>query len=368
MSKQVKIAHLTSAHPDGDVRIFHKECVSLATAGFDVSMILPNTISRTEKGVSIVSFPAKKGSRFYRMFNVVNKVCREAIILDADVYHLHDPELLRIALKLKRKGKTVIYDAHEDLPRQIISKAYIPKLFRKIIASIIEKYENSRVRKLDGAITATPFIRDRFIKVNANTIDINNYPLIEEIDFIEQSWTDKNRSVCYIGGLTEIRGIKELVLAAGIADIQIEVAGELSESLKTKLQSLNGWKNIKLHGYISRKESMTLKAKSMAGVVTFLKAENHINAQPNKIFEYMASGIPVISSNFELWKQIVEKNECGICVDPSDPNEIAKAIIFVVDNPEAAKKMGENGIRLVKEKYNWDIEKKKLVEFYLKLI
>ncbi|MBK6951734.1 MAG: glycosyltransferase [Crocinitomicaceae bacterium] len=130
----IKIAHLTSAHQDGDVRIFHKECVSLAKAGYDVSMIIPNTASRVEKGVNIISFQIKKGSRMFRAIKAVNRVYKEALKLNAHVYHLHDPELLRIALKLKRKGKIVIYDAHEDLPRQVLSKSYIPKIFRSLIS------------------------------------------------------------------------------------------------------------------------------------------------------------------------------------------------------------------------------------------
>ena len=107
-----------------------------------------------------------------------------------------------------------------------------------------------------------------------------------------------------------------------------------------------------------------MKSESLAGVVTFLALPNHVNAQPNKIFEYMAAGIPVIGSNFQLWKEIIENNDCGICVDPTKPKEIAKAIEFIQENPMKAKEMGKRGRKKVLDKYNWQPEGIKLVSVY----
>ena len=106
--RKFKVCHITSAHPDGDVRIFHKECVSLAEEGYDVSLVIPNTESRIDKGVNIVSFIYEPSSRISRFTKSVNLAYKKAIEVNADIYHLHDPELLRIAVKLKKKGKKVI--------------------------------------------------------------------------------------------------------------------------------------------------------------------------------------------------------------------------------------------------------------------
>ena len=181
MSDSIKICHLTSAHPDGDVRIFHKECASLSNFGFNVSLIIPNTTSRVEKGVEIISFESKYKSRRERMTKTVKQVLEHALKHNADIYHIHDPELLKIVKVLKRKGKKVIYDVHEDLPRQILSKHWIPSLLRKLISITSEVYENRISKKCDYIITATPFIKNRFLKVNSNTIDVNNFPIIEEL-------------------------------------------------------------------------------------------------------------------------------------------------------------------------------------------
>jgi glycosyltransferase involved in cell wall biosynthesis len=359
---KIKVVHLSSAHPDLDVRIFHKECCSLAANNvFDVHLVLAGVEERVDQNVTIHSVPKIQDSRLKRMWSTVNDVYKKAVELDADVYHLHDPELLRIAGKLKRRGKKVIYDAHEDLPRQLLGKSYLK--FKGLISAGFERYENGVVKKLDGVITATPFIRDRFLKINPNTLDVNNYPLLREIDMIEDGDLKQNK-VCFIGGISKIRGITEVVKAMSLCDVELDLAGAISADFKRELEQLEGWEKVNELGYIDRKTALQVKKECFAGLVTFLPLPNHINAQPNKIFEYMASGIPVIGSDFPLWRQIIRDNKCGICVDPNKPEEIAKAIMYLKDHPSEAKEMGAKGRKLVSETYNWSAEEKKLVEFY----
>ncbi len=363
--KKIKICHLTSAHADGDVRIFHKECVSLAEAGHEVHLVIPNTTSRTEKGVQIHSFELKPKSRIERMRKTTKQVYQQALKINADVYHFHDPELLPYGLKLRRKGKKVIYDAHEDVVKQISGKYWIPGIVRPIIAKVFEKYENYVAKRMSCILTATPFIRDRFKKVNANSFDINNFPLLSELTDLTD-WEQKEQAVCYIGGITQIRGLEELVDAMALtSNVQLHIAGGYSpNSFKEVLSSKKGWENVVDHGYVSRPEANKIMSQSKVGIVTFLPLPNHVDAQPNKMFEYMSAGIPVIGSHFPLWKDILEKNNCGICVDPSNPSEIAKAIDFLMTHSEESQKMGNNGRKIVLEKYNWSIEQKKLVNIY----
>lgn len=364
----MKICHLTSAHPDGDVRIFHKECVSLAKAGYAVSLIIPNTTSRIEKGVNIISFKSNYTSRRERMTKTVKEVLTHALKVNADVYHIHDPELLKIVKNLKRKGKKVVYDVHEDLPRQILSKHWIPKPVRKVISVITEVYENKIAKKCDGIISATPFIRDRFLSINSNTIDINNFPITEEllIDYDYSKKTENN--ICYVGGITKTRGIKELVTSISNIDCKLLLAGNfLEENLRDETTQLNGWKKVAEQGYLNRNEVKELYKKSKIGIVTLHPIINYIDSLPVKMFEYMAAGIPVIASDFSLWENIVETNNCGICVNPLKPAEIANAISYLLNNPEEAQIMGINGQKLIKEKYNWKIEEKKLLSFYNQL-
>lgn len=366
MSKPVKVVHISSAHKDGDVRIFHKECVSLADAGFEVYLVIPNTVSRIEKGVNIVSFQTKKQGRFYRTTKIVNRVYDEAIKLDAAVYHLHDPELLRIAGRFKKLGKKVIYDAHEDLPRQVMSKAYIPAFLRKIISWFTEKYENRIVKKLDGVITATPFIRDRFLKIHKNVRDVKNLPLLNELTVVNSEASE--RKVCYVGGLNKVRGVFELVQCLDKCNVQLILAGDFEDDhFRNKLEKHPNWKFVDYRGYLNREEIKQVFAESAVGLVTLHPMENYLDALPVKLFEYMAAGIPVIASDFPLWKSIVEKSDCGICVDPLNPQKIAEAINRILDDKNRAKQMGINGRESVMKTYNWNFEKETLIKFYKSL-
>lgn len=82
----------------------------------------------------------------------------------------------------------------------------------------------------------------------------------------------------------------------------------------------------------------------------------------------MSAGLPVIASNFPLWKEIVEKNCCGICVNPLNSKEIADAINWVLQNPSQAAEMGRKGRKAIEEKYNWEEESRKLISFYEQIL
>ena len=365
----IRVCHITTVHPARDIRIFYKECKSLAKAGFDVKLIVVNGENFTEDGVEVIGVPCQYSGRLQRFFKAPRAIFKKALELNADIYHFHDPEFLPYARKIQKKGKKVIYDVHEDLPRQILSKYYIPKFIRKSIAFVVELYENSVSKKLDFIITATPFIRERFLKINPNALDINNFPVL---DFEKElpDWSNRENKVCYIGSLTKVRGITELVKSLSyIEGVTLEFGGTFSpEEYRSEIIKTEGWDKVNEYGFVNRKRATEIIANSLAGLVVFHPEPNHINAQPNKLFEYMGAGIPVIASNFPLWKEIVEDNNCGICVNPYDPGQIADAINYIIENPQQAQKMGMNGLRMVKEKYNWEIEKKKLASIYTKLI
>lgn len=362
--------HLTSVHSRADVRVFLKECLSLVGVGYDVSLIVADGKGdQFEKGISIFDVGGSAG-RFDRIRNAPGRVLSKALVLDADIYHLHDPELLPIGLKLKNAGKNVVFDAHEDFPRQLLGKPYLNKPLKFLLSRLFVVYEKWVCRQFDAVVAATPFIRDKFAAMGIRTLDINNYPLLGELSPSEIDWRLKKNQVCYVGGLGRIRGIREIVQA--MVHVQcgsrLQLGGTFSEAdFANEVKAEAGWGSVDALGWLDRAGVRAAMHRSFGGLVTLHPIVNYIDALPVKMFEYMAAGVPVIASNFPLWREIVEGNECGICVDPLDPKAIAQAIDYLATHPDEAERMGRNGQRAVAMKYNWGIEERKLLELYATL-
>lgn len=370
MMTHKKAAHLSSAHPRDDIRIFLKECLSLNSKGHEVFLVVADGRgNEVFDGVTIEDVGRPTG-RIDRMFKVTQRVFAKAVELNADIYHLHDPELLPIGLKLKRLGKKVVFDAHEDVPKQILGKHYLHPWVRYILSWAFAHFERYACSRFDGVLTATPYIRDKFLLINPRSVDINNFPMIGELES-PVTWQDKAKEVCYVGNIAQIRGINEVVLAmeSTRTNVRLNLVGSFAEKqVETKLRTQQGWVKVQYFGVQDRLGVREVLGRSIAGLVTFHPMPNHIDAQPNKMFEYMSAGVPVIASNFPLWREIIEGNRCGLCVDPMNPGAIAQAIDRLINNPEEARQMGENGRRAVLERYNWAQEEKKLIQFYEDLL
>lgn len=364
-----KICHLTSAHEYDDSRIFWKECRAAAEAGFETHLIAPDAPIEMKEGVHLHGLGSPIPHRLRRMTAVVQWVYQLARNLNVDLYHFHDPELLPVGLLLKLQKKKVIYDVHEDYPQAVIDKEWLPKCTRSWVAQLTASLEKFVARRMDLSVVVTSHIQDRFLNMGCKTGVIHNYPLLNEFFSPELDWGKKERAVCYAGGINEIRGFFEMVAGIGMTEGKLLLAGWFeSPSDREKARALAGWQQVEDLGMISRKKVGEIYGKSIAGLVLYHPAGNHVKALPAKMFEYMAAGIPVICSNFPLWQEIVTDNQCGICVDPLNSGEIAAAIRYLLDHPEEAQSIGKNGRRAILEKYNWETESKKLLTMYETLL
>ncbi|MDY5612330.1 glycosyltransferase [Dysosmobacter sp.] len=362
----VKVCHVTSVHAPEDGRIFRRECDSLAKAGYDVTLVQQGG-SYEKNGIHIVGFGEKEKSRLRRMLHTAKNAYEKAVEVDADLYHLHDPELLPYGLKLKKLGKKVIFDSHEDVPGDILGKEWIPALLRKPIARVYQWYEGRCFRRLDGAICVTPAVLTRMEAEGAHAEMVSNFPTLVS-DIPQPAF--RERRVVFPGLINSLWCMEAVIQAIDkIDDVTLELrSGNVDEAYLEKLKAMPGWKKVNFPGKVSHREVLELLSACACGIAVAeycpALSWNLGTLGNTKIFEYMMAGIPVVCTDFTLWKEIVDAWQCGICVPPDDPDAIADAIRYLLDHPEEARRMGRNGRRAVEEVYNWSTEEKKLLAFY----
>jgi len=359
-----KIRHLTSVHTIRDPRIFHKECKSLAALGHDVGLIACHDRAETIDGVRIIPI-ARGGGRLDRMLRVGWRVYAAARQEHADVYHFHDPELMWVGLLLKAGGAHVIYDVHEDVPKQIMSKHWIPGWARPLISKAVYAIEQVVARTLDGIVAATPSIAEKFPA--DKTVVVQNFPEAAFADAAGRRPTEPTDAFVYTGGLMEVQGVREL--AQAFARLPEGMTGTIAgtfypATLEAEISAQPGWQRVRYLGQVPRAEVRQIMTGGRTGLVLNHPTVNYVDAYSTKMFEYMALGIPVVCSNFPLWSDIVGGADCGIVVDPRDPAAIAEAIRTLAEDPEHAARLGENGRRAIAERYNWEAELAKLDALY----
>jgi hypothetical protein len=273
---------------------------------------------------------------------------------------------------LKLLGKRVVYDVHEDVPADILDKSWIAPSLRWPIARAAAWTGTLAACRFDAIVAATPRIADSF--PNIKTLTVQNFPQVDvQLDVATTPYGDREPLISYVGGISELRGAWEMIEAMSLLSesvpARLQLAGffDPPES-QQKLASKPGWERVDFLGWLSPAEVRELLGRSCLGVVVFHPIENHIMSQPNKLFEYMSAGLPVVASDFPLWRSIIQEARCGILVDPRNPTAIAEAIRWLLVRPAEAESMGLRGREAVRRIYNWENEEQKLVDLYAQLM
>jgi glycosyltransferase involved in cell wall biosynthesis len=364
-----RVVHVSCAHPWSDNRVHLREAATLAAAGYRVTLVaVDRDVVVPETGVDVLRLPRR--SRIARFTLGSLEAVAKAVRTGGDVFHLHDPELVWAIPILRAMGKTVIYDAHEDLPHEMADKHYIrPSLQPAFVAlaHIILGF----TRLSTHIVTATEKIAERYRPARVSVI--HNYPRLREEDASVPPPSSRPKRIVYVGGLERVRGADPMVRALSQAgfpsDWTLDFAGEITpESLLGDLQSTPGWARVRNHGVLSPKEARDLIAQARVGLVLFQKSRAHVDALPTKMFEYMAAGVPVIASDFPLWRSIIESYDCGILVDETSPSQIAAAIAAYDNDSEMLDRHGRNARAAAVAHLNWRHEGEALVDLYDKLL
>lgn len=373
----MKICMLTTVHPPFDSRIFHKESKSLAKAGHKVTIVAPAD-SKSKKAVDGINIVTVKlpGSKALHPITML-RVFIEGLKQDCDLYHCHEPGSLFLCSILKLiKRKKLVYDAHEHYPSLIAEDKIFPGFSKKIIHGVVDVSEQIMGKYADCIITVNISLEDRFKNLNKTTIVYN----VPSLKIFEASNPVKNpKTIIHTGTVGKKRGLDKLLVAiketkVTIPKIKLLILGKILDTEEFKdwinsyIEKQQLQNNVEIINWVPHEEVVKYTENSEVGMILFQPTYyNNIIGLPNKLFEYMACKTAVIASDFPEIRKVIKEYNCGLLVDPENPDEIKNAIIQLLENPDKTKEMGLNGRLGVEEKYNWENMEKRLFKLYEEL-
>lgn len=333
------VAHVTTAHPVTDNRIHRKECVALAKAGLLVHLVAPSGRDHISEGVAITALPHRRG-RLRRITIGQFDAWRALRRLQPRIVHVHDPELIPLAILWKHiYRRPALYDAHEDLVKQIASKTYISPLIRSAVVVVAKLLERAADRLLDGVVAATPAIRRNFKR--APVVLVQNFPWLSAFP-TPTPITEATRSAAYLGAINKGRGLTEMIAAANATGCELVLAGNVTSVGEISILEGTG-PNVRHLGVISVDDIPALLASSRLGLALLHPLPNYLESQSTKIYEYMAAARPFIASDFPSWREQLQGFNCGFFVDSSDNDAVAHALETLLSDLETASQMGNRG-------------------------
>ena len=367
------IYHVTSAHARDDVRIFSKYFCSLSESSiFECCLVVCDGKGNGRFGDSIIYGLKRFSSRYLRFGLSWVQILFFFLGRPRGLLHIHDPELILAVPFLKCIGFRVVFDAHEDVVAQISTKDYLPYIVRNPIAKLFGMTEMVVLKWFAiGVVGATSAIAKKYREAGIRNVEsIENFPILSEFDgcAVYRDWSGAHLKICYIGDLSLIRGLREILDAlVQLKSVELHFFGEVvgREAIRL-IRQHEGWSKVVRYGKVSRAELISRLSEFHIGLVVFLPVTNHLNSQPNKLFEYMAAGLCVVGSDFLSWKSVIQGNDCGILVNPCKSLELAEGLDFLLANKDVVERLGSNGLAASRN-YSWDSELEKIIDFYHKL-
>ena len=372
MKKTYSVAVLTSVHKRFDTRIWHKQISSMIKEkqliGSINYYVMDGQGDQKVDGVQIIDHKFSK-YRLIRILLASLYFVFKVRFWRFDIVHVHDPELLPFAYFASFFVRTTVYDAHEDIFSTILARNYLPKVLRPVVKTIVASLFKLCLKRLN-LVAATDAI---FSIMDAKSkVTVKNYAIIEGQDEskFELSYRIKTklppRYVVFHGGITAARGAQEMLEAIELCeqDVFLVLAGVFRDrNLEAKILAS---KKVIFLGWIDFNDTAAVLSGALAGIVIYQPDKNHCESEPNKIFEYMAAGIPIICSDFQHWKNIVCENNVGIAVNPTDSVRLAKAIDWMAVNHTEVKEMGRNSSTLAHKRFSWQSQINNLRQLYEK--
>jgi glycosyltransferase involved in cell wall biosynthesis len=367
----MRITHISIIHPPLDTRIFAKQCRALAAAGHDVHLVVGGAPDEEIDGVRLHTIspdPARPPAR--RQLSRLLRASAWAFRLRPSTFHLHDPHLIPLGVALKLAGSRVVYDVHENYPAHARTKLAGRPLRGWLKACMWEALERVAARSLDRFVCISPAIATRFPA--SKTTVVGNFPLHASFERASSNgvfrpYAERPNTVLFHGSMSDVRGTWDLLRAIELVPAELNCRLRLMGRFKQPALARAAAAAERVDVVPWQPFSGVLRElfTARAGLVLFHAQPNHMDPiGSNKLFEYMAAGIPVIASDLPGWRDIVAGTGCGLVADPRDHAAVAAAIEYLLTQPEEAVAMGERGRAAVRERFNWDAEGARLLSLY----
>jgi len=366
--KKPRILLVSTAHPATDPRIVFKQCPTLAEQ-YDVTCALPGVDASDLAGVRFWRLPYFRRV-WWRVLLVSPLVLVRGLWLRPAIVQIFVPELIPLALVFRLFGIQIIYEVQENLYK----KLHLKTLNRGVVLERAFRWFDRLARRYFYLIFTDHGYLDTYPDLAKPYTIIYNYPLLPFFEPFRQTYKpDKTKpSFILIGLLSEARAFDTLIAALNLLRpiypaFIVHLFGRKAFTDEW-MRSLPGFadveSNLRFYGYTDQREALPCAANATAGLALLKPVGDYPDSYPTKLFEYMALGLPVITSDFLLYRDVVERHGCGLCISPNDPKAVAHALQYLIENSAEARVMGERGCRATETQYNWTTEAAKLVQFY----
>jgi glycosyltransferase involved in cell wall biosynthesis len=343
-----KIVHLSTVHPADDPRIYVRECLTLADAGYNVTVIGrdPRGEPMSSDQVTVRLLPHRVGRIRRLTLGLIDGV-RFTLRERPALVHFHDPELLCVAWIFRLRGITTVYDVHENLRQQILTKPYLQPVVARILSRVVAALEPIGARACHAVVLVDPQWADHFPK--RRWIELGNAPRRAEwLASNTVALRDREAVFTYIGSVSKIRGALDMVAAVNLLpaslDARLVIAGKVDSELRAEIVALDVNGRVDLVGWLSRQEIVDLVGRSLAGMLLLHPVKNYLTAKATKLHEYMLGGVPTIATNLPGSRSVIEPFDCGVLVEPHDIAATADAMAMLINDRARAQEMADHGV------------------------
>jgi len=371
----MNVVHISTVHSHFDTRIFNKELQSLSNAGYSTTLLTHTEGTETHDGIRIHGLGEVKSRK--QRWKSLPSTYFEAKNLDADVYHLHDPELLPVGRLLShRTNAALIYDIHENYDSSIKYRNYIPNNLKPILSNSIIPIQSKLASSFEALIPATEWISEDFEDRGHNqVVTVRNFPILEDISYdLTNPKREHEFVMSFVGNLAKNRGLVRMIdVTRRLRDHGYDVGlwiigpfsnGAIEEVVSTRITEQGLENNVRLFGYVDYQKIFSILNASDIGLLLLDPIATN-RAIPTKMLEYMASGIPVVANRTQGTEKYIP-TDCGTIVD-DDITEQTNAIENLLDNTQQRHSYGKNARMTAVTEYNWTTEKEKLLSLYKRI-